>query len=50
MNEVYCYVRQIFNDPAAFQEQSVLLAQFLYQKSTHARVKEGNSMWPCSVT
>lgn len=41
MNEVYCYVRQIFNNPETFQQQSVLLAQFLYQKSTHARVKDG---------
>lgn len=41
MNEVYHYARNIFNDPASFQQQSVFLAQLLYQKSTHARVKEG---------
>ncbi|MBZ5857138.1 nucleoid-associated protein [Flavihumibacter profundi] len=41
MNEVYAYVKQVFDDPASFQQQSVYLAQLLYQKSTHVRVKEG---------
>ncbi|ULQ53014.1 nucleoid-associated protein [Flavihumibacter fluvii] len=41
MNEVYTYVKNIFDDPATFQHQSVFLARLLYQKSTHVRVKEG---------
>ncbi|MBC6492530.1 nucleoid-associated protein [Flavihumibacter stibioxidans] len=41
MNEVYTYVRNIFEDPANFHRESVFLAQLLYNKSTHARVKEG---------
>jgi hypothetical protein len=41
MNKVYHYVQAIFNDPASFAPQSALIAQFLYNKSTHARVKEG---------
>ena len=41
LNEVYSYVTAIFDEPASFLEKSCLLAQFLYSKSTHARVKEG---------
>ena len=41
LNEVYTYVSEIFNNPASFIEQSTLLAQFLYAKSTHVKVKEG---------
>ena len=41
MNEVYTYVRKIFEDRESFTEQSALLAQFLYSKSTHVKVKEG---------
>lgn len=41
MNEVYSYVSAIFDEPKSFVAQSALLAQFLYSKSTHARVKEG---------
>jgi hypothetical protein len=41
MNEVYTYVRNIFENRETFVEQSVLLAQFLYSKSTHVKVKEG---------
>lgn len=41
MNEVYHYVQAIFNDAGSFAAQSALIAQFLYNKSTHARVKEG---------
>ncbi len=41
LNEVYQYVNGIFDDPKNFVSQSALLASFLYQKSTHARVKEG---------
>lgn len=41
MNEVFHYVHQIFNDSASFSKSSAHIAQFLYNKSTHARVKEG---------
>jgi hypothetical protein len=41
LNEVYTYVSRIFEDRGRFIEQSVLLAQFLYSKSTHSKVKEG---------
>lgn len=41
MNEVYTYVKELFEDPEAFTEQSHKLANLLYSKSTHVRVKEG---------
>jgi hypothetical protein len=41
LNEVYNYVRTIFDDIETFIPQAALLAQFLYSKSTHAKVKEG---------
>ncbi len=41
MNEVYQYVTQLFDEPKKFTQHSAKLAQFLYSKSTHANVKEG---------
>lgn len=41
MNEVYTYVRGIFENPDNFIQQSGLLARFLYSQSTHVKVKEG---------
>ena len=41
LNEVYHYVSAIFDDPKSFTKHSIQLAQFLYSKSTHAKVKEG---------
>jgi hypothetical protein len=41
LNEVYTYVRGIFEDTANFVPHAALLAQFLYSKSTHVKVKEG---------
>jgi hypothetical protein len=41
LNEVYNYVTRIFEEPKTFLSNAALLAQFLYSKSTHARVKEG---------
>jgi hypothetical protein len=41
LNEVFTYVTKIFEDPASFVETSALLAAFLYSKSTHVRIKEG---------
>ncbi|MDB5191742.1 MAG: nucleoid-associated protein [Segetibacter sp.] len=41
LNEVYTYVTKIFEEPKSFVPTSALLAQFLYSKSTHVKVKEG---------
>lgn len=41
LNEVYQYVSAIFHKPAALTEQSHHIARFLYGKSTHVKVKEG---------
>ncbi|MBO9634905.1 MAG: nucleoid-associated protein, partial [Chitinophagaceae bacterium] len=41
MNEVYRYVAAIFEDRESFLEQAAYLARFLYTKSTHVKVKEG---------
>jgi hypothetical protein len=41
LNEVYSYVQKIFADPAALVKESILMAQFLFSKSTHVKVKEG---------
>lgn len=41
LNEVYHYTRQIFENGDVFVEQTHLLARFLYSKSTHVKVKEG---------
>ena len=38
LNEVYTYVTAIFNNPKKIVQQSALLAQFLYSKSTHVKV------------
>lgn len=41
LNEVFNYVSNIFEDRKNFTKQSALLAHFLYNKSTHVKVKEG---------
>lgn len=41
LNEVFTYVDEIFANPSSFLAQSAILAQFLYTKSTHVKVKEG---------
>jgi len=41
MNEVYMYVKELFEDPRSFTRQSHRLASLLYSKSTHVRVKDG---------
>lgn len=41
LNEVYHYVSEMFDNPKQFTLHSIQLAQFLYSKSTHAKVKEG---------
>ncbi len=40
-NEVYGYVTDLFSDVDEFVANSYKLAQFLYSKSTHVKVKEG---------
>lgn len=41
LNEVYTYATALFEDSKAFLKNAALMASFLYSKSTHARVKEG---------
>lgn len=41
LNEVYSYVTKLFEEPDSFVATSSLIARFLYSKSTHAKVKEG---------
>lgn len=41
LNEIYTYVSAIFEDADSFEEQSKFIATFLYNKSTHVKVKEG---------
>lgn len=41
LNEVYTYITRIFESPENFVSVSALLATFLYNKSTHNKVKEG---------
>jgi hypothetical protein len=41
MNEVYTYCLEAFKNPTLFIEKSAQIAQFLYNKSTHVKVKEG---------
>lgn len=40
-NEVYNCVSQMFDDPESFIEQSVNLANHLYDQSTHPKIKTG---------
>lgn len=41
LNEVYHYTKQLFDDAQHFIEVSGQIAAFLYSKSTHVKVKEG---------
>lgn len=41
MNEVYNYARLLFEETKDFVQHSAMIAQFLYTKSTHVKVKEG---------
>ena len=40
-NVVYGAIAQIFDDPETLYEQSVNLAKYLYDQSTHAKIKGG---------
>ncbi|MDY6801108.1 MAG: nucleoid-associated protein [Bacteroidota bacterium] len=41
LNEVYHYVTKIFDDSDMIYDQSVNLAKYLYEKSTHPNIKGG---------
>ena len=41
LNELFTYARQLFDQPQQFTALSHQIARYLYQCSTHARVKEG---------
>ena len=41
LNEVFSYVSEIFANKQEFYEQSISLAKFLYEKSTHPKIKAG---------
>lgn len=41
MNEVYQCAKKIFEEPGSFQETSIQLANRLYEKSNHAKIKSG---------
>lgn len=41
MNEVFTYVSNIFEDPKTLHENSIHLAQFLFDKSVHPKIKAG---------
>lgn len=41
LNEVYHYAKQLFENPKNFIELSGQIAAFLYSKSTHVKVKDG---------
>src|SRR5690606_17866632 len=41
LNEVYYYVKNIFEDPLNFYDESVRLLKHLYEKSNHPQIKSG---------
>lgn len=41
LNEVFAYASAIFDNPETLYENSVNLAKHLYEKSDHAKIKEG---------
>ena len=41
LNEVYSYVKSIFNDKTSLQMQSIHLAKHLYEESNHPNIKAG---------
>jgi hypothetical protein len=40
-NKVFSFVTDIFEKPESFYEQSINLTRYLYEQSTHPKVKEG---------
>ena len=41
MNEIFVWVREIFEGKERLYEQSINLAKHLYEKSTHPKIKGG---------
>ncbi|MGE8421993.1 MAG: nucleoid-associated protein [Sphingobacterium siyangense] len=41
LNPVYTFLKSIFNDPSSFVEQSQNCGRYLYDKSTHPKIKSG---------
>ena len=41
LNTIYSYIREIFNNNAVFCEQSLNIARYLYEQSTHPKIKGG---------
>ena len=41
LNEVYTYVSKIFEDPSNLHDESINLAQFLFDNSLHPKIKSG---------
>lgn len=41
LNEVYAYVKKIFENPEELYVQSIALAKHLYEQSTHPKIKRG---------
>ncbi len=41
LNEIYCYASKIFDDPTTLYDQSVNIANHLYDQSSHPKVKPG---------
>ena len=42
LNAVYSYVSAIFDNEESFHEESINIAKFLYEKSTHPNIKRGD--------
>lgn len=41
LNEVYTYIKKIFENPEELYGQSIALAKHLYEQSTHPKIKRG---------
>lgn len=44
LNPIYVFVRSIFNDPSKFISESQNIARYLYENSTHPKIKSGE-LW-----
>ena len=49
-NVVYGTVTQIFDNPECLFDLSVNMAKYLYEQSTHPKIRGGSSTWPISKT
>lgn len=41
LNEVYYFVRNVFNQPECFYDESIKILKHLYEKSNHPQIKSG---------